>query len=151
MPETDYITPEVAKTLPRLLQQRANLSANKAAYGFHDINHGWIEHTWQSVTDQVFLIQQAFKREQFAKGDRVAIMLGNCPEWIMFDIAAMACGLVTVPLYTNDRANNVAYVVKDAGVKVLLIQNQRQWRELSKISSITETLQRVIKYRIYRK
>ncbi|MFK7815123.1 MAG: long-chain fatty acid--CoA ligase [Gammaproteobacteria bacterium] len=144
MLETDYITPEVANTLPGLLQERANRSAKKVAYAYHDADNGWVELTWENITTQVGLIQQAIKQEQLKKGDRVAIMLRNCPEWVMFDIAAMACGLVTVPLYTNDRANNVAYVIKNAGVKILLIQNQRQWRELSEISSITETLQRVI-------
>ncbi len=142
--ETDYITPELAKTLPGLLQERIHRSVEKAAYGFHEANHGWVELTWKKVAIRVVEIQQAIQQEQLSKGDRVAIMLRNCPEWVIFDIAAMACGLVTVPLYTNDRANNVAYVIKDAGVKILLIQNQRQWRELSKISSITETLQRVI-------
>ena len=71
-------------------------------------------------------------------------MLRNCPEWVMFDIAAMACGLVTVPLYTNDRPDNVAYVIQDAGVKLLLLQNQRQWREISKAKSISNSLKRII-------
>lgn len=144
MASTDYITPELAKTLPGILQQRVQRSANAVAYSYHDDEQGWCDLSWQDVADQVAKIQQAIKQEQLAKGDRVAIMLRNCPEWVMFDIAAMACGLVTVPLYTNDRPANVAYVIKDAGVKVLLLQNQRQWRELSKISSVTETLKRVI-------
>lgn len=144
MLKTDYIAPEKVNTLPGLLQERVHRSANKAAYAYHEADNGWVDLTWENIAVQVGLIQQAIKLEQLNKGDRVAIMLRNCPEWVMFDIAAMACGLVTVPLYTNDRANNVAYVIKDAGVKILLIQNQRQWRELSKISSITETLQRVI-------
>ncbi|MBT8125495.1 MAG: AMP-binding protein, partial [Gammaproteobacteria bacterium] len=144
MANTDYISPEVANTLPGLLQQRVQRSANAIAYGYHNDEHGWCNLSWQNVADQVAKIQRAIRQEQLKKGDRVAIMLRNCPEWVMFDIAAMACGLVTVPLYTNDRPDNVAYVIKDAGVKILLIQNQRQWRELSNISSVTETLKRVI-------
>jgi len=144
MANIDYITPEVAKSLPGLFQQRVKRSANAIAYGYHDGKHEWIDLSWQHIADQVTKIQQAIRQEQLEKGDRIAIMLRNCPEWVMFDIAAMACGLVTVPLYTNDRPDNVAYVIKDAGVKTLLIQNQRQWRELSKIPFITETLRRVI-------
>ncbi len=143
MANTDYITPDVAKTLPGLLQQRALRSARAIAYGYHD-DQGWRDLNWQNVAEQVAKYQRALQQEQLGKGDRVAIMLRNCPEWVMFDIAAMACGLVTVPLYTNDRAENVAYVIKDAGVKVLLLQNQRQWRELSGLTQITETLKRVI-------
>ena len=144
MANTDYITPEVANTLPGLLQQRVQHSANAIAYGYHDDEHGWCDLSWQNVADQVAKIQHAIRQEHFKKGDRVAIMLRNCPEWVMFDIAAMACGLVTVPLYTNDRPDNVAYVIQDAGVKLLLLQNQRQWRELSKAKSISNSLKRII-------
>ena len=144
MPETDYIPPEIAQTLPGLLRQRLSRSATANAYGYFDEVQGWCDLTWQEVAKHVAKIQLAFKQEKLQKGDRVAIMLRNCPEWIMFDLAAMACGLVTVPLYTNDRAENVAYIAQDASVKVLLLQNQRQWRELVETQSISDSLQRVI-------
>ena len=144
MPETDYIPPEIAQTLPGLLQQRLIRSATENAYGFFDEVQGWCDLTWQEVANHVAKIQLALQQEKLQKGDRVAIMLRNCPEWIMFDLAAMACGSVTVPLYTNDRAENVTYITKDAGVKILLLQNQRQWRELTETQSISDSLQRVI-------
>ena len=144
MAETDYIPPELAKTLPGLLQQRLARSSTLHAYGYFDETQGWRDLTWQEVANKVAEIQESLKKESLNKGDRVAIMLRNCPEWIVFDIAAMACGFVTVPLYTNDRAENVAYVVQDAGVKILLLQNQRQWRELAKTQSIANSIQRVI-------
>ena len=37
-------------------------------------------------------------------------MLRNSPEWVTFDQAALGLGLVVVPLYTQDRADNVAYI-----------------------------------------
>ena len=144
MPETDYIPPEIAQTLPGLLRQRLSRSATANAYGYFDEVQSWCDLPWQEVAKHVAKIQLAFKQEKLQKGDRVAIMLRNCPEWIMFDLAAMACGLVTVPLYTNDRAENVAYIAQDADVKVLLLQNQRQWRELVETQSISDSLQRVI-------
>ena len=144
MADTDYISPDAANTLPGLLKQRVSRSATAYAYAYYDENRGWCDLSWQDVADQVAKIQSAIKKENLKKGDRVAIMLRNCPEWVIFDIAAMASGLITVPLYTNDRAENVAYVVKDAGVKLLLLQNQRQWRDLSKTKAISKSLQRVI-------
>ena len=104
----------------------------------------WQTLTWQQVLQQIKVIRTALSCENINKGDCVAIMLRNCPEWVMFDLAAQSLGLITVPLYTNDRAENVAYIIEDAGVKLLLIQNQRQWRELSKLSCISKSLQRVI-------
>ncbi|MBA1332897.1 hypothetical protein QQ73_18140, partial [Candidatus Endoriftia persephone str. Guaymas] len=67
--------------------------------------------------------RQALLQEGLEPGDRVAIQLRNCPEWVMFDQAALSLGLVTVPLYTDDRADAVAYILQDAVVKLLLVQD----------------------------
>jgi long-chain acyl-CoA synthetase len=73
----------------------------------------------------------ALAGEALAEGDRVAMLLRNCPEWVMFDQAAMSLGLVTVPLYTDDRADNAAYILQDAAVKVLLVQDANRWKRLA--------------------
>ena len=54
-------------------------------------------------------------------------MLRNSPEWVTYDQAALGLGLVVVPLYTQDRPDNVAYIIADAGCKVLLIDGPEQW------------------------
>ena len=77
------------------------------------------------MLDQVARWQAALAKEGLVKGDRVAVMLRNCPQWVMFDQAAMALGLVVVPLYTVDRPDNVAYIVNDSGCKVLLFEDGR--------------------------
>ncbi len=41
----------------------------------------------------------------------------------MFEQAAMRLGLVVVPLYTADRPENAAYVLRHAGAKVLLLED----------------------------
>lgn len=145
MNDTDYITPETAQTLPGLFHERVMRSPNTQAYGFFDDkNDTWESLTWEQVAQCAARIQVGLQSKAVVKGDRVAIMLRNCPEWIMFDVAALGLGLVTVPLYTNDRAENVAYIVQNAGIKVMLVQNQRQWRQLSQIESIRNALQCVI-------
>src|SRR4030067_708371 len=42
----------------------------------------------------------------------------------------MSLGLVVVPLYTVDRPDNIAYIINDAGVKVMLFENAEQWQAL---------------------
>ncbi len=144
MPTTDYIDPNKANTLPGLLQERVNRSAHACAYGYFDDDNGWCELSWEKFHQQVRQTQAAFSQEAISKGERVAIMLKNCPQWVMFDLAALSAGLVTVPLYTNDRAENVAYIIQDAAIKILLVQNQRQWHELAQNENIQSNLIRVL-------
>ena len=145
MNDTDYIAPETAQTLPGLFNERVMRSPYTQAYGFYDDEKAiWESLTWEQVAQCAAKIQAGLRSKAMIKGDRVAIMLRNCPEWIMFDVAALGLGLVTVPLYTNDRPENVAYIIQNAGIKAMLVQNPRQWRQLSQIESIRETLQCVI-------
>ena len=113
----DIITPEEAKTLPGLFNERLRRSSDNLAYRYHK-DGKWHDLTWQQMDEEIRRWQAAFSKEQLAKGERVAIMLRNCPYWVVFDQAALRTGLVTVPLYTNDRADNIGYIINDAEVKI---------------------------------
>ncbi|MDD2929904.1 MAG: AMP-binding protein, partial [Sideroxydans sp.] len=100
----DVITPEQAGTLHGLFLERVRRSSDKEAYRYFDANlNGWVSLSWRQMFAEVARWQAALAKEGLQKGDRVALMLRNCPQWVMFDQAAMSLGLVTVPLYTVDR------------------------------------------------
>src|SRR5579862_3994313 len=52
-------------------------------------------------------------------GDRVAILSENRPEWPTADIASLLLGAVTVPLYTTLTPEQTAFVLNDAGCRVI--------------------------------
>lgn len=100
--------------------------------------------TWHGMSGQVDRWHASLAQEGLQTGDRVAVMLRNCPEWVMFDQAAMALGLVVVPLYVNDRPENITYILNDAGVKLLLLENAAMWRGLSPLRTQLDSLSRVL-------
>jgi long-chain acyl-CoA synthetase len=126
-------------TLAQLFRERVKRSPEHIAYRYFE-NQNWHDLTWQNMSIHVANWQSALEKENLAAGDRVAIMLRNCPEWVMFDQAALGLGLVTVPLYMDDRPDNIAYIINDANVKLLVIAGAKQWKSLSKL----EALQRII-------
>jgi long-chain acyl-CoA synthetase len=71
-------------------------------------------------------------------------MAKNCPEWVILDQAALGLGLVVVPLYTADRAENAAYVLRDAGVRLLLLEDLAQWQTFSAVRDQVNGLLRVV-------
>jgi len=120
----NYITPVAANNLSDLFYERVKRSANKVAYRYYnEENESWQELSWHSVSKQVERWHAAFRREGLAKGDRVAIMMTNCPDWVVFDQAAYSLGLVVVPIYTNDRTDNIRYILENADVKVFYIED----------------------------
>jgi len=123
-------------TLGGLLRERSRRTPDNVAYRFFDpLSKDWQNITWEETANRVAQIQAALAGDGLKPGDRVAIMLRNCPQWVQFEQAALGLGLVVVPLYTNDRVDNVSYVLQDAGVKVLLLEGQADLKSLSEISS----------------
>ena len=141
----DVISPQQAVTLHGLFLERARRSQDKIAYRYFDNRQSvWVDLSWGQMLEQVAHWQAALAQEGLVKGDRVALMLRNCPQWVMFDQAAMSLGLIVVPLYTVDRAENIAYIVNDSQVKVLLFETAEQWQELSGVVGQMGCVQRFV-------
>ena len=146
MVQTDtHITPEEAGTLAGLFFERVQRTPDSLAYrSYNKTNECWEDLSWSEAGAQVARWQAALASENLEPGDRVAIMMGNCPEWMMCDQAALANGLVVVPLYTQDRAENVAYILQNAGAKVLVIGNQEHWDSLHAVRDQLGFLNRIV-------
>ena len=109
--EQKIISKEHVSTLSELFHQRLKLSPDKIAYQQYDIaSQSWTTASWQEMANEITRWQAAFTKENLQPGDRVAVMLRNSREWVVFDQAALGMGLVTVPLYVEDRPENVAYL-----------------------------------------
>jgi long-chain acyl-CoA synthetase len=143
---SDYVIhPDRAQTLHGLFLQRVAQTPDKVAYRqFDAAGETWKSLTWKQVDAEVRRWQAALVRENLAPGDRVAVMLKNCAEWVVFDQAALGLGLVTVPLYLDDRPDNAAWIIDNAGARLLLVEGRFQHRKVAEIVATSTTLERVI-------
>ena len=64
------------------------------------------------------------------KGDRVALLSENRPEWAITDLAILAGGGVTVPMFSTLTSAQVEYIVRDSGAKILCVSNERQLQKI---------------------
>jgi long-chain acyl-CoA synthetase len=141
----DLISPDEAMTLDGLFASRVTRTPALEAYRYFDkTTKAWASYTWAEMGSAVARWQAALAAERLPRGARVAIQLRNCPEWVMFDQAALSLGLVTIPLYTDDRPDNVAYILKDADVQILLLQAAGRWGRLALAITDDLSLQRVL-------
>ena len=119
----NLITPEEAGTLANLFRIRVTRSGGKRAYiHFDRQQQEWIETNWSEMGHEVARWQSALKAEGLVPGDRVAILLHNCREWVMFDQAALGLGLVTVPLYVDDHPGNINYILAETDSRLLVTE-----------------------------
>ena len=143
--QTDVIDLDTARTLDGLFRERVRRSPDSPAYkSFSKDAKSWTTVTWREMGQQVARWYAALASEDLEAGDRVALALRNSWEWVCFEQAALVLGLVVVPLYTDDRPDNVGYILADAGVKVLLVADPSAWRKLSTFTHELPDLRRVL-------
>jgi long-chain acyl-CoA synthetase len=142
---TEPFHPDSLGSLCGLFRARVAATPDQVAYRQFDEARGtWVSFTWLQVAAEVERWQAALLKEGLAPGDRVALMLKNCVEWVIFDQAALGLGLVTVPLYLDDRPDNAAYILDHADARLLLVEGKFQHRKLAEIVASTPRLQRIV-------
>ncbi|SDJ18953.1 AMP-dependent synthetase/ligase [Chryseobacterium jejuense] len=99
----------------------------KAAIGFKKKEEAWKELSWKKFSEIIFKTANALKESGVQENDKVAIYSDNSSEWMIVDLAAMAMGAVTVPIYSTNNAEQAEYIIKDSGAKVILVGNQMQY------------------------
>ncbi len=94
---------------------------------------GWMPISSQEIYRNIVGLARALEAWGIGRGDRVAILSENRPEWTITDFAALALGAVTVPIYSTQTAEQTAYILNDAGVRVIAVSTKSQ---LDKVLSI---------------
>src|SRR5271165_5969112 len=72
------------------------------------------------------------------KGDRIAILSENRPEWSTADFAILLLGAVTVPVYATLTPEQTAYTLSDSGSSVIFVSTEHQFRKVRAILSQTQ-------------
>jgi long-chain acyl-CoA synthetase len=90
----------------------------------------WVDMNWEQFGREVGRWRYALQHAGLQPGDRVAMCLRNSIEWVLFDQAALGLALVTVPLYFDDRPENMVWSLNDAGVRLLLLETNEVWPAL---------------------
>lgn len=88
--------------------------------------------SWSRIRVQQAVLRVAawLESKGVKAGDRVGILGHNCPEWFVADFAILRLGAVTVPAYFTDPLEAVQYVLADADVSVIFVEEGAQLEKL---------------------
>src|SRR5262245_27680645 len=99
----------------------------------HKKDGRWVYISNRELYAGVACIARALESWVIRKGDRVAILSENRPEWVFADFAALLLGVVDVPIYPTLTADQIAFMLKDSGARIAFVSTQEQ---LSKVLTI---------------
>ena len=86
----------------------------------------WVPISSQELYRDVVGLARGLESWGIRKGDRVAILSENRPEWTVTDFATLAIGAVTVPIYATQTAEQTSFILNDAGARVIAVSTQQQ-------------------------
>ena len=99
--------------------------------------------TWSQLRDRVDALAGGLAKVGVRRGDTVALMLSNRPEFHIADLAAMTLGAIPFSIYSTSSPEQIAYVVSDAEARVAIVE-QALLATFLKARESTPALERVI-------
>ncbi len=118
------------------------LPHSKANYNRPDVLVSKVDGIWKSISIDEFIevsdaISYGLIHAGIGPNDKVAIISSNCPEWNFVDFAIAQIGAVSVPIYPTMSVGDTEFILKDADVKIVFVNDL----ELSlKVESIRPNL-----------
>jgi long-chain acyl-CoA synthetase len=112
-------------TLPRLLQRNARELGARPAMREKDRGI-WQTWSWREYHDQVRDLAQGLASLGFRRGDRLSVIGDNRPRLYWAQVAAQSLGGISVPVYQDSIAKELAYVWNHAEVSVIVAEDQEQ-------------------------
>ena len=135
----------ILKTLPDLFQERIAATPQREAYRQYDRASGnWRSLDWAGIGERVARWTRALQAESLAPGARVAILARGSIEHVCMDQAALALGLVPVPLHAIDNPESIAYILADSAARILLVESEGRWSALAGLRQRFAELSKVL-------
>src|SRR5258707_14617435 len=77
--------------------------------------------SWRETARQASALSRGLRDLGILRGDRVALIAENRPEWMIADFAIMAAGAITVPAYTTNTIEDHRHVLSNSGARAVIV------------------------------
>ncbi|MBM3670631.1 MAG: long-chain fatty acid--CoA ligase [Actinobacteria bacterium] len=104
----------------------------------------WIELTWQQYADQACRLAAALAELGVEKGQRVVVMMRNCIEFHVADVAVMLLGATPVSIYNSSAPEQVQYLAEHCGAVVAIVEDVDFLERVLKVRDELPALQNIV-------
>ncbi|HLN77269.1 MAG TPA: AMP-binding protein [Nocardioidaceae bacterium] len=133
------------KTFPRLLAERAgerpkDVALQEKLYGI------WQPISWQEYADRVRDFSHGLAALGVTRGQIVAVLGDNRPEWLIAEVAAQSIGAAVVGIYPTSLDEEIVHILTVAKAKVVVAEDQEQVDKLIRVKRVVPQLETVVFY-----
>jgi long-chain acyl-CoA synthetase len=140
------MTPEIDNlTVPDLIRHTIK-TYHPDTYTFmsHKVKDTWVDISYRETIDKADAISAWFLDMGVIKGDRLALIIENGPDYVYYDQALQQIGAVNTSIYPTLSEAEIEYILNDSGAKTILVGNPFLLKKVLKIANNCPELIRII-------
>lgn len=131
--------------IPDLLRNVVkNIHPEGHTFLIEKVNSIWKEISYKEALDKIDSISAYLLSVGIRKGDRLALLIDNSPEYIYFDQAIQQIGAINVSIYPTLPASEIEYILNDSGAKIILVGNPFLFKKLITIVNDCPEIDRIL-------
>ena len=100
--------------------------------------------SWKVFYEEIQKIANALLHYQVGVQENIGIFAPNSPQWTMVDMAAAHIRACAVPIYATNTVDQAAYIINNAGIKILFVGEKEQYEKVAQIRQACPELQLVV-------
>src|SRR3569833_2058465 len=133
------------KTVPDLIRNVvANIHPETHPFLIHKVKEDWVEISYKEAIEKIDAISAWFLEIGIKKGDRLALIIENGPDYVYYDQALQQIGAVNTSIYPTLSEAGIEYILNDSGAKTILVGTPFLLRKVYKIANNCPGLIRII-------
>jgi long-chain acyl-CoA synthetase len=117
------------QTINELFNQAMRKRANRVVMRYKR-DRRWHDITGAQLDERVRNLALALHSLGVRAGDRVALLAESSPEWSITDYAILANGAINVPIYPTQAVDQVGFILRNCGARMLFLSNSKQLRRI---------------------
>jgi long-chain acyl-CoA synthetase len=134
------------ETIPQIVIGNGRRFGSAPAYHVRGPG-GWEATSWERYAGEVRQAGAAIVALGVEPGRPVCILGANRPEWVTFDVGAMAAGTVPAGIYATSSPAECAYILNHSEAPVVLVENEAQWQKIAAVRDELPHLRHVVTMR----
>lgn len=132
-------------TIPGLIRNVvANIHPDTHTFMMHKVKDTWVEITYKQALEKIDAISAWFLDIGVKRGDRLALLIENGPDYVYYDQALQQIGAINTSIYPTLSEAEVEYILNDSEAQTILCGNPFLFRKVLKIANNCTSLIRII-------
>lgn len=149
MTTLDYIadaTPVPESTLTDLFFEAVDRFGGAAAFQRFESEDSIVDISYDDALETVRRVSAGLASRGIQRGDRVAILSENRPEWALADYGCLCSGVIVVPIYPTLTASQLAYILGDSEARLVFVSNEEQAEKVREAGAELPTMPQIVTF-----